>query len=81
MKPSKLTGSMIRSLREKLGWTRPELAEKMGISEGSLRNYEQERRPYKKEPVQIPLLLDWALSALSSGLKPFSESVARKGKK
>lgn len=79
MSPSKLTGQMIRSLRERLGLSQVETAEKLGISEGSLSNYERERRPDKEEPVPIPRLLDWALAALATGLKPFSEMV--KGKK
>lgn len=73
MTPSKLTGKLLKALREKLGWSQAAIAEKMGVSEGSWRNYENEKRIDKPEPVQIPLLLDWALSALAAGLKPFSE--------
>ncbi len=71
---------MIKDLREYLGLSQEAAAEKLGISEGSLRNYEKETRPDKKDPVLIPMLLDWALSAIHAGLKPFSESVS-KGKK
>ena len=73
MTPSKLTGIMIRAWREKKGWSQAETAETLGISEGSLLNYERESRPDRKEPVLIPRLLDWALAALAAGLRPFSE--------
>ena len=73
MIPSKLTGSMIREWRDKLGWSQNETAEKLGISEGSLRSYEKGTRTDKEAPIVIPLLLDWALSAVAAGLKPFSQ--------
>lgn len=74
MTPSKLTGKLIKEWRERLGWSQAETAEKLGISEGSWRNYEHEKRKDKEEPVQIPKLLDWALAALHGNLKPFSET-------
>lgn len=73
MTPSNLTGKLIREWREKIGWSRADTAEKLGISEGSLLNYEHEKRVDRSQPVKIPKLLDWALSAVSSGLRPFSE--------
>lgn len=78
MTPSTLTGKVIREWREKLGWSQAETAEKLGISEGSWRNYEHEKRKDKDEPVQIPKLVDWALSALYAGLRPFSETYKKK---
>ncbi len=77
---SKLTGKMIRTLRERLSWSQKELSEHLGISEGSVRNYEKESRVDKDEPVIIPLLLDWALAAIDAGLRPLSEKLFRKGK-
>lgn len=74
MIPSKLTGATLKDWRERLGWSQAEVAEKIGISEGSWRNYENEKRVDKKDPVQIPRLLDWALAALHAKLKPFSET-------
>ena len=64
---------MVRVWRERKGLSQAEMAETLGISEGSLLNYERESRPDKKEPVRIPKLFDWALAALAAGLKPFSE--------
>ena len=78
MTPSTLTGDMIRKLRERLGLSQVEAAGKLGISEGSLSNYEREQRPDKKDKVQVPRLLDWALSALHAGLKPYSETRGKK---
>lgn len=78
MKPSNLTGEMIKTWRDFKGWSQEELAEMLGIAEGSLRNYEKEMRSDKKgEPVKIPKLLDWGLAALAKGLKPFSENVKK----
>ena len=77
MTPSKLNGRAIREWRERLGWSRADTAEKLGISEGSLLNYEHEKRVDRSQPVKIPKLLDWALSAIASGLKPFSERKAK----
>lgn len=74
MSKTELTGQMIKDLRERLGCTQAELAEKLGAAEGTIRNYEKGSRVDKKDgPVVIPKLLDWALSAIYSGLKPFSE--------
>lgn len=73
MTPSNLTGEMLRMWRNRIGLSQNEAAERLGIAEVSLRNYEKQRRPDRKDPVQIPMLLDWALSALDAGLKPYSE--------
>lgn len=78
MTPSKLTGVMIRAWRERIGLTRNELSEKLGISEGSLLNYEHGKRVDKPEAVKIPLLMDWALAAIHAKLKPFSETFGNK---
>ena len=80
MTPSALTGKILKAWREHLGWSQAETAEKLGISEGSWRNYEAETKHGKAEPVQIPAILDWALAALHAGLRPFSETF-KKGKK
>lgn len=74
MIPSKLTGKILREWRERRGWSQPEAAEKLGLSEVSLRNYEREKRSDKADPVLIPLLLDWAIAAVTAGLRPFSET-------
>ena len=81
MTPSKLTGAMIKGLREKLGISQVEASEILGISEGSILNYERERRPDKEDPVKIPKLLDWALSALHGKLPLYSDTCLKKGKK
>lgn len=78
MTPSTLTGKIIKELREKLGLSQAEMGETLGISEGSLRSYEKERRVDKPDPVKIPLLLDWALAALAAKLKPFSQTQRKK---
>lgn len=81
MTPSSLTGKILKEWRERLGWSQAETAEKLGISEGSWRNYELEKRKDKPKPVQIPKLVDWALAALHGNLKPLSETLKAKGKK
>lgn len=73
MIPSNLTGTMLRAWRNHKCWSQTEMAEELGISEGSLVNYESGKRSDKDEPVKIPKLLDWALAALAAGLRPFSE--------
>jgi transcriptional regulator with XRE-family HTH domain len=78
MTPSGLTGNMIRSLREKLGLTQQETAEKLGIHPASQSNYERGKRADKDEPVAIPKLYDWALAALARNLRPFSETERKK---
>ena len=80
MTPSKLTGELLRQWRDRIGWSQGEVAEKLGISEGSYRNYENEKKHGKAEPVVIPLMLDWALAALHARLKPFSETFKGKVK-
>lgn len=82
MSDSKLTGQMIKDLRDHLGITQAELAEKLGAAEGTIRNYEKGTRVDKKDgPVIIPKLFDWALSAIYSGLKPFSEIWSKRKEK
>lgn len=80
MIPSFLTGKILRDWRVNRSLSQADLAEKLGISEGSIRNYESESRPDKKEPVQIPRLLDWALAALHARLRPLSETLGKKEK-
>lgn len=81
MNPSNLTGEVIREWRIAAGWSQDEAAEELGISKSSLRNYERGTRPDKSDLVEVPKLLDWALSAIHAKLRPFSEIVARGKKK
>ena len=71
MKSSKLTGQALREWREKKGLTRIELSEKIGLSEGTLHNYEHENRCDTERKVFIPLIVAWAIAAVHEGLKPF----------
>jgi transcriptional regulator with XRE-family HTH domain len=80
MKESSLTGKMISYLRDRLGLTQVELADKLGVSEGSVRNYEKEARVDRKERVIIPMIFDWALAAIAAKLRPYSETI-KKGDK
>lgn len=73
MTPSSLTGKMLKVFREKMGLSQAASAEHVGISEGSWVNYESGKRSDRTEPVAIPRMLDWALSAIVGGLRPFSE--------
>lgn len=82
MNPSKLTGEEIREWRIATGWSQEEAAAELGISKSSLRNYERGSRPDKDDgAVEVPKLLDWALSAVNARLRPFSEMLARGKKK
>ena len=78
MTPSHLTGKLLKDWRERKSFTQAEIAEKLGVSEGSWRNYENEKRCGDPNPVKIPRVLDWALAALNGNLKPFSETFGRK---
>lgn len=80
MNSPKLTGEVIREWRIATGWTQEEAADELGISKSSLRNYERGDRPDKEAPVEVPKLIDWALSAINARLRPFSEIIAKRKK-
>ena len=70
---ARLTGEMIKYLRDRKGLTQSELATTLGLAEGTVRNYEKGARVDKEAPVTIPFVIDWALAAVYEGLRPFSE--------
>lgn len=80
MKRSNLTGKMMRESRDRLGWVQTQMADALGVCIASLRSYETEKRSDKDKPVPIPKLVDWALAAITSGLRPYSEGINKKGK-
>lgn len=71
MTPSAMTGKMLKEWRQKMGYAQTFAAEKLGICVASFRSYENEKRSDKNKPVQIPVLVSWACSAISAGLKPY----------
>lgn len=58
-----LTGEMIKSFREQMGWSQDETATALGCSRRSLVAWEGGKH--------VPLYIGLAMSALTMGLRPF----------
>ncbi|MCM2293049.1 helix-turn-helix transcriptional regulator [Allorhizobium sp. BGMRC 0089] len=54
--------------------TQTQAAERLGISRGTVENYERGSRREDDRPVIIPLSIALACSALVMGLKPYTAS-------
>ena len=73
MTPSGMSGEQFRAWRKKMQWTQPFAAQKLGICVASVQSYERGRRSDKENPIAIPLLTAWAMSAISDGLSPWGQ--------
>ena len=71
MTPSGMTGKQLREWRNKMGWTQPFAAQKLGVCVASVQSYERGTRSDKDKPIVIPLLVALACSALANELGPW----------
>lgn len=62
-----MSGAALKEFRERRKWSREDLGELIGLSVGSIRNYENEGRDDGR-PAPIPKLVRLALAALAGGI-------------
>lgn len=69
-----MTPTQFKAWRKRMGWSQQEAADHLGISKISVQNYERGRRAAPDpRPVEIPMPVALACSALYHRLEPWSE--------
>jgi len=68
-----MTPEQFKSWRDEMGFTQAEAAEALGVSKGTVRNYEIGARREDGRAVVIPKTVALACAAVSAGLRPVGE--------
>ena len=67
-----MTGEQLRNWRKKMTWTQTFAAQRLGVCVASIQSYERGTRSDKEKPIEIPLLVALACSALDAKLGPWA---------
>ncbi len=66
--PDRQPKKTIRQLREERGWTQPDLAGRLGVSQGAVSLWERGvRRPYRRTRLRLAELFGVSVEALALG--------------
>lgn len=68
-----MTPDQFKSWRSEMGLTQDEAAEALGVSKGTVRNYENGARREDGRVVMIPKTVALACAALVAGTPPYGE--------